>query len=76
MGRYSGFSGAGGAGGGQGIINSVIPAGERIQRGDIVLLGTDGNGYVAALPTDTALAQALRPPAGGPAITNYQLAAK
>jgi hypothetical protein len=74
MGRYSGSAGAGGAGGTQEIINAVLPAGEPVQRGDLVLVGTDGKGYVAALPSDTPLALALRPTSGGPQLENYQMA--
>lgn len=77
MGRYNGGSGSGGvAGGALAIINSVLPAGERIQRGDIVLVGADGKGYAAALPSDSVIAQAMRPTAGGPLSTNFQVAAK
>lgn len=76
MGRYSGSTGGGSAGGAQAIINSVLPAGERIQRGDIVLVGADGKGYMAALPSESKLAQAMRPTAGGPQLVNYQLASR
>lgn len=73
MGRYNGNSG-GGAGGVQEIINAVLPAGELIQRGDLVLVGADGKGYVAALPADAEISRAVRPTAGGPQLEHFRLA--
>lgn len=73
MGRYNGSSG-GGAGSAQEIISTVLPAGEAIQRGDLVLVGGDGKGYVAALPTDAEIYRAIRPSAGGAQLEHFRLA--
>ncbi|MET0264706.1 MAG: hypothetical protein ABW202_03755 [Duganella sp.] len=68
MGRTADSSGS--SGGATPVVTTVITAGEDIQRGDLILQGTDGKGYYAARPEDSALDLDLRPPGGGAQISN------